>query len=313
MDSANKFYLEKTACITVTYNPDLTVLGTQLSQLPQSGIRIIVDNASAPKILVSLRAMAEKYDVRLVVNARNMGLAAASNQGISVARQFGADSVLLLDQDTEPGIDGVMKLAAAYQRLLLAGKKPGCIGPRLIDVTTGLQHGFHQIRGWRWVRRFPAADEKEVIDCANLNGSGTLIPALILEKVGGLEEDFFIDHVDTEWAFRVLSRGFGLYGAPDVSFRQRMGERGLRFWWLGWRVWPQRSPGRHYYLFRNAVSLLMRDYVPRVWKCWAVIKLGMTALVHVVFDSQRQAQIRCMLKGVRDGFQMRRDRKNMMI
>lgn len=230
------------ATVTVTYNPDLAILHTQISQLPKDAVRIIVDNASAVDVVGRLRVLAAKYDAHLIENSDNLGLAAASNQGILLSRQSGVSYVLLLDQDTEPGATGVARLRDAYLRLLAAGGKPGCIGPRLVDVTTGLGHGFHVIHGWCWVRQYPKTDVIKAVECTNLNGSGTLIPAAVLERLGGLDEGLFIDHVDTEWAFRVLSAGFGLYGAPDVIFRQRMGERSFRFWWLGWRVWPYRNP-----------------------------------------------------------------------
>jgi rhamnosyltransferase len=150
------------------------------------------------------------------------------------------------------------------------------------------------------VRSFPARDSVAPLALVNLNGSGTLMPIALFNELGGFEEEFFIDHVDTEWAFRVLAAGYGLYGIPDVVFGHRMGERSLRFWWLGWRVWPYRSPTRHFYLFRNATRLLSRDYVPQVWKFWAVVKLGLTLLVHALFDPRRMDQIHSMLTGVRD-------------
>jgi rhamnosyltransferase len=80
-----------------------------------------------------------------------------------------------------------------------------------------------------------------------------------------------------------------------------MGERSLRFWLFGWRLWPARSANRHFYLFRNAVWLMRRDEVPRVWKFWAVIKLALTSLVHGVFDPDRRAQLAAMARGVREG------------
>ncbi len=290
------------ATITVTYNPDVELLRKQLSQLPANAIRIVIDNASAPDRVGPLRTLAQAQGVLLVVNAANRGLAAAANQGIEIARAKGCGSVLLLDQDTEPGAAGVSGLRDAYSLLLAKGMAPGCIGPRLIDETTGLEHGFHRIRGRRWVREYPSPDATAPVQCANLNGSGTLVPMKVFDVLGGLDAAMFIDHVDTEWSFRVLAAGFGLYGAPNVVFRHRMGERSLRFWFLRWRVWPWRSPLRHRFLFRNAVWLMHRNYVPTIWKCWALAKLVLTIVVHLLFDSQRFRQVAAMMRGIRDGY-----------
>jgi rhamnosyltransferase len=120
--------------------------------------------------------------------------------------------------------------------------------------------------------------------------------------LGGLEEEFFIDHIDTEWSFRILAAGFTLWGIPNAVFTHFMGDRGVRFWWFGWRVWPMRSPIRHFYLFRNAVRLMRRRYVFAVWKFWNVVKLSLTAMVHMTLDDQRGAQLKSMWRGVKAGF-----------
>jgi len=127
-----------------------------------------------------------------------------------------------------------------------------------------------------------------------------LVRTSLFTKLGGLDETLFIDHVDTDWAFRVLGAGLKLFGVPQATFDHGMGEYGLRFWWFGWRVWPQRPPLRHYYLFRNAVCLLRRPYVPGVWKFWAVIKLFLTLAVHATFDPDRRLQMSSMLSGICD-------------
>lgn len=54
-------------------------------------------------------------------------------------------------------------------------------------------------------------------------------------------------------------------------------------------------------LFRNAVILMRRNYVPAVWKAWAVAKLLVTFAVHALCDPRRRAQSREMLRGLRQG------------
>ena len=290
------------AAITVTYNPDIAILARQLDQLPAHCGKIWVDNASAPDPLLGMRALATgRDDVVVVVNPCNAGLAAALNQGARAARHAWPECrfILLLDQDTETGVGGVEALLAAYDRLAATHPRLGCIGPRMVDTQTGLEHGFHQISGCRWVRRY--AVDAESLPVANLNGSGTLVRLDLFEALGGLDEDFFIDHVDTAWSFRVLDAGYELRGVPGIAFRHRMGERSIRFWLLGWRVWPYRSPVRHRYLFRNTVRLLRRPGVPFCWKAWAPVKLAVTVVVHLLFDQARGAQLRAMWGGLRDG------------
>jgi rhamnosyltransferase len=294
------------ATVSVSYHPDLPLLSAQIASLPADALKVVVDNASTPEEVARLRALAAgRADLLLIENAANVGLAAALNQGVraAAARCAPAALVMLLDQDTEPGEGGAQALVAAFHAVRAAHPRAGAVGPRLIDESTGLEHGFHQIAGLRWVRRFPVEDTP--LPVANINGSGLLMPLALFQELGGLREDFFIDHVDTEWAFRLLAAGYELYGLPGIRFRHAMGVKGIRYWLLGWRVWPYRSPPRHYFLFRNTVRLLRMPGIPAVWKAWAPLKLVATCAVHLLLDSARFAQVRQMWRGLRAGMASR--------
>ena len=289
--------------VTVTFNPEIGPLKAQLAALPRESLKLVVDNASQSETLRDIQALVSRTPNALLLrNAENIGLAAAVNRGVVVARDStpAARFVLLLDQDSEPASGSIEALMEGFEALQARGERVGCVGPVLLDVATGLTHGFHQCTRWRWKRVHPAPGSRGPVPCANLNGSGTLVPIDLFLEFGGLEETLFIDHVDTEWAFRVLTRGYGLFGIPQAVFRHRMGETSRRIWLFGWRVWPVRSPRRHYFLYRNAAILMRRAYVPRVWKVWAVAKLGVTACVTLVTGPCRFAQMCNMASGVRD-------------
>lgn len=291
------------AVITVTFHPDIRKLKQQLNALPPEATSVIVDNASNADEVAELKHLVmERAGTYLIQNDQNIGLAAAINRGATHVAEHLAkhDFLLLMDQDSQPRPGSVKNLMSTFLQLEVGGYQVGCVGPLLVDDTTGLQHGFHCMRGWRWIRVFPSPEDTKPVSCANLNGSGTLVRTSLFSKLGGLDESLFIDHVDTEWAFRVLEAGLKLFGVPQATFDHGMGEYGLRFWWFGWRVWPQRSPLRHYYLFRNAVCLLHRSYVPGVWKFWAVIKLFLTLVIHAVFGPDRRLQTSSMLSGICD-------------
>jgi rhamnosyltransferase len=293
------------ATVTVTFNPDMKLLSAQLRALPEISLKILVDNASKPAIAEKIQDLAARIpNTYLLSNPGNLGLAAAVNLGVRAVSELSPVTrfVLMLDQDSEPMANSILTLLEAFQRLEMDGNKVGCVGPVLQDPDTGLRHGFHQCTRWRWRRVYPAADSTAPIPCVNLNGSGTLMSVALFLQMDGLDESLFIDHVDTEWAFRVISAGYELWGIPNAVFIHRMGQASVRFWCLGWRIWPYRSPQRHYYLFRNAIILMRRQYVPGVWKAWAIGKLILTCIVHFFSDRARLEQIVAMFHGVRDGF-----------
>ena len=290
--------------VTVTYYPEPHLLRAQLEALPRDCLKIVVDNASAETARQSIRKLRESIPhVHCVENSENIGLAAALNQGVRLGKELRPNALccLLLDQDSELQGDCVAELWKSMNALTQQGERVGCVGPLLVDAKTGLTHGFHQMTRWCWRRVYPALGDDAPIRCSNINGSGTFMPIDLFLQLKGLDESLFIDHVDTEWSFRLQAHGYTLWGIPKATFLHRMGETSLRFWLLGWRVWPDRSPQRHRYLFRNAVWLMRRPYIPNVWKFWAVVKLTLTMVVHGAFDSRRSIQLKNMLLGLKQG------------
>jgi rhamnosyltransferase len=291
-------------CIIVTYHPELPVLIRQIERLPDDAAIVIVDNTSEQHVSKKLRDLiSTRKRGKMLSNACNRGLAIAINRGVRYAHRTwpGIRFALLLDQDSEPRLGSVETLLRVLTSLEDTYPPVACVGPALLDTTTNIQHGFHQCDRWKWKRIYTTPYSNIPIPCANLNGSGTMVSIQRFLELGGLEEGLFIDHVDTEWSFRVRAAGYALYGIPNAVFEHRMGDDSRRIWLFGWRTWPMRSPQRHYYLFRNAIILMRRSYVPTVWKIWAVIKLLLTASVHGLTDPQREAQLRCMFRGIRDG------------
>jgi rhamnosyltransferase len=292
------------ATITITFNPNIEDLLSQLYILPESSIKVIVDNASTIQHWDEIQLLSHQFrNIYLIRSKVNLGLATAINRGAEFISNLvdSPEFILLLDQDSIPQHKSIEKLLMAFKNLQKNGHPVGCVGPLLTDLTTGLTHGFHQSSKFRWTRVYPTQESITPIKCSSLNGSGTLMSLELFQKLGGLDEQFFIDHVDTEWSFRIISNGYQLWGIPNSIFGHSMGETSKRFWLFGWRVWPVRSPQRHYYLYKNAIILMQRPYIPKVWKIWAIMKLALTTTIVVLIDSSRIQQIKNMWKGIRTG------------
>lgn len=289
------------ASITVTFKPDSALVVNQLRALPDDWLRLVVDNGTSDEEWEPVaQAVIGLPGVVVLRLGANLGLAAAQNRGMQHLAACGSCThVLLLDQDSEPLPGSANALADAYSDLVACGHPVGAVGPLLRDPISGVQHGFHRVVGWYWARISPIGGAPVLCGC--LNGSGTFMELNIALSLGGMDEGLFIDHVDTDWSFRLLASGHRLYGVPSSVFLHRMGDRTTRLWLFGWRVWPVRSPQRHRYLFRNALLLLRRPYVPRIWKVWAVVKLGFTIGVFALSGPQRVVQVGNMLAGILDG------------
>lgn len=292
---------DRLGCITVTYFPDSATLKTQLESLPADAVKVVVDNGTAAEQFDEARMLVECIPGVLITRLpQNEGLAKATNVGARVLEAHeGVKFVLLLDQDSIPHAGAIESLQSAYLSISGSGARVGAVGPLLVDPDSRASHGFHQARGVMWVRH--PGTGSEPVECAGLNGSGTFMRLDDFIGLGGLREGFFIDHVDTEWSFRMTASGYRLFGVPGAVFSHRMGEASRRVWLGQWRAWPVRSPIRHRYLFRNAVALLRSRHAPLAWKAWAVPKLILTAFAFAVSGPKRLSQLRNMCLGLVDG------------
>src|SRR5574338_431740 len=134
---------------------------------------------------------------------------------------------------------------------------------------------------------------------------GAVAPAYADSEAGILSGfvrvGLFIDHVDTEWCFRVKAKGYRLFGVCSARMIHSLGNRRSRVWLFRWRSVPYHSPFRYYYMFRNSVLLQRRAYLPSRWKQADLFRCLRAMLFFGAFSSQRGACLLMMLRGLRDG------------
>ena len=294
----------KTIAITVTFNPDFVILRNQLESLKIQCKVIVVDNGSDKDLLDPIEELCRTNDqVKLIALAENIGISCAQNVGIEHVMQNHADAqfVLLLDHDSLPGAGMVLGLENEFQTLQVTGQNIAAIGPLLYDPRDKKYLGFHRIRKGLWEKIIPVPNSAAV-ECYSLNSSGSLISLEALKAVGLLEKDFFMDHGETEWCFRAISKGYKIYGSATVIMNHLMGDEVCEYWFLGRKRMPYRSPLRHYYITRNSILLQKRSYVPITWKFWNILKLIFTYGYFGFFAKESKEHRRYIRKGMCDGF-----------
>ena len=285
-----------THAVIVTYRPDMSALEAQLARLrPQVSAIVLLDNASDEATRTALDELASRFSATLLVNPRNLGVAAALNQGIDRARSQGATHVLLMDQDSLPAIDMVATLHAALARLAVHGPV-AAVGPVAEDLRNGDLAPFVRI-GFPLNRKIPASAGQDV-RCDFLITSGSLLPMAALDAVGGMDEGLFIDNVDLEWSFRAAGAGHALHGVGDARMGHRIGE-GVRR--LPFGASFVHSPVRLYYMMRNRVLLYRRAETPGLWIAQDVPRALLKLLRFSLLVPPRGANTRAMLAGLRDG------------
>lgn len=290
--------------VVVSHHPDPSaVVGLVGVVMGQVGAVVVVDNASDGEWLGALALSLQAAGGALIRQARNLGLAAAQNVGIDWAREHGYKYVLLLDQDSSPGPRMVASLHGAL--LALSATNPvAAVGPRFHDLREHRDAPFVRI-GFPLNRKLRCEHPAQTIACDFLIGSGMLIPLAVLDRVGPMDAGLFIDNVDLEWGFRAQAQGYMLHGVCAATMHHRLGDtrRALPFR-LGQVV--VHGPGRLYYMMRNRVLLYRLPHTPRVWIAQDLPRVLVKLLLFGVLIGPRWRNLRCMLRGLRDGLRGRR-------
>jgi len=293
--------------IIVTFNPDkIRLLACLRALLPQVKSIVIVDNGSCPNFndVIQNLELAKPNCIKLLIQRQNYGLGKAYNIGIDIARDLKVAFVLLMDQDSIPEPDMLHALRSAHIYLENQGKKVGAVGPRYRHHATTEASDFVRLGQFRFIRG-ACEEQNDLVQADFLISSGSLISLNALNAIGGMDEDLFIDHIDTEWCFRAQSKGFKLYGVCSAVMQHSLGEQRIRLWFGRWRTIAYHQPFRYYYMFRNSVLLWQRSYMSTVWKRADKLRILSLFIFFTLFSSNRIANLRMMLKGLNDGFNRR--------
>lgn len=216
-----------------------------VSSLMRSNLRpayiIVVDNASpddspreieawltrqAPDFLVLEEGeKAKPASLILLKRAKNGGYAAGNNSGIALARQFGANAFLLINNDAVLKPDALGNMWAALQD----SGRPGLCGPLIIYPEpwqstqccagghTNFVTGLSRFTGENLPVKDAAALPRKVVE-RDLNficGACVLASDKFVNEVGLLDEGYFLYCEEQDWAIRANGR-FDLAYAPDA-------------------------------------------------------------------------------------------------
>jgi len=222
----------KLAVVVVNYNSsdDLARCLASLRRHPPSCDHaiVVVDNASRDPGLERVRSAYP--DVRWLLNRENLGYARGANLGIAAVP---ADYALILNPDIEvqPGaLDALMALADARPRA-------GIVAPQLLGLDGEVQHSsrrFYTFRtlllrrtplGWlfpnsRSVREHLMLDfdheSERAVDW--VLGGAMLVRRQARERIGPLDERFFLYFEDIDWCYRMWQAGWEVLYTPAARF-----------------------------------------------------------------------------------------------
>lgn len=220
---------DRIGVVTVTYNsagvlPDF--LRCMFAQTHREFTLFAVENASKDD---TLRILQECTDDRLkiIANSDNLGVAAGNNQGIRAALDAGCRSVLLINNDTEFEPTLIAQLdagLATHQVEMTCPKMMYYDEPRRIWAAGGT---FQPWLGYRCIHLGQGEIDRGQHDHARLV---TYIPTCcvlimkeVFEKVGLMDERYFVYADDTDFMYRAMKAGVKLMYLPDAKLLHKVG------------------------------------------------------------------------------------------
>ncbi|HEY0976330.1 MAG TPA: glycosyltransferase family 2 protein, partial [Flavobacteriales bacterium] len=222
----------------------------------------VIDNVSVDGSVEMVRG---KFpEVKLIANTENVGFSRANNQAIRLST---AEHVVLLNPDTVVGEDVFRKVIA----FLDAHPKCGGLGVRMIDGTgrflpeskRGLPTpavSFSKISGLS--RFFPRSKvfgryhlghlpEHANASVEILSGACMFLRKEALDKVGLLDEDFFMYGEDIDLSYRIILGGYENWYFAEAPIIHYKGES------------TKKSSVNYVFVFYNAMAIFARKHFAR--------------------------------------------------
>ena len=283
-----EFKKENICAIIVVFNGYDCLYKTVESIINQVTKVVLVDNNSNDRTKKVINSILEKYkSIHVIWNQKNLGIAAAFNQGSEYAKKNNYDFILTLDQDSEPSSNMIEKMLKTYRdngsNYLLS------ICPRIIQKYQKKYYNEdNKIRIPK--RRFVAIS------------SGQLINIKLYDVVGKYNEELFIDSVDFDYCLRINLVGGKIVECPSAILFHQLGYSVYFNFFDRKKGIILHNPIRYYYMVRNHIYIIKQYFYKFPLFCFKKNFFMIYELIKaLLFQEKRFKIIKMVYRGVKDG------------
>ena len=268
----------KILAVFTLFHPDREILLNLINNcLAYSGCDVFLsDNAEFSDFILN------NPRVTYQNNGGNLGLGAAQNKGLRLALEKNYDYAILFDQDSRIEPDFLAKLIAEFEAAREKDPKIVAAGPSIINPL------FVKTRKSRRRHKLPQNRYRKTVIA-----SGCIIYLPELNAIGLMDEMLFIDYVDTEWCYRVRSKGYQIMRLAHIVMNHTVGECKK----IGWMKLQYHHHGRYYYFFRNGVILFRKKCIPL-----RELLENRQHIYKILFLDHKWDRIKAIFRGLWDGF-----------
>lgn len=196
---------------------------------------LLVDNASTDGTVEAVRQ--QFPSVEIIVNETNLRFAGGNNVGIKYALANNAHYVLLLNNDTVVEPEFLTHLVHHAER----DPKIGMVGPKIYfyDEPERIWSAGGTIEWWKGsvshigIREEDLGQYDTVREVDYLTACCVLVKREVVERVGMLDERYYIYGEDADWCVRAVRAGYTLLYVPSAVIRHKLSvSSGGHFSWF---------------------------------------------------------------------------------
>lgn len=275
----------------VTYNPDFKRLQENIQAIiTQIDELIIVDNNS-DNIAIFESYIKKFPKIKIIKNKENLGIATALNQLCGYAEKNEYSWILTLDQDSVC----FPEIIKHYNEFINSSNS---------DSNIGILTCYIEDRNFVYEDRYIDEGKLGFSYTDFCITSGSYINLQIWNKIGGFDEKYFIDKVDTDYCQTMIENNLFIVKINYVGLLHEVGSntRIVKVFHKKIHVFNH-SPFRCYYIARNSIYFARKhkDYID----FWANYKTAYhRLLVVLIFEKQKSEKIRQCIRGIIDGHKL---------
>lgn len=212
---------------------------------------IVVDNGSSVDSYLLLKK--NFPNIKIFRSETNLGFSGGNNLGIKLALQNKADYILLLNNDTVVEPNFISQLLRVFE----LDENTGIASPKINyydspDIVWSAGGRISKIRGSGFALGNIKSDSisEEIKEVSFVSGCCMLIKKEVFDKVGFLDDDFFLYLEDTDFCIRVRDAGFKIFVANKSVIYHKVSKSTIKL----------EKPVSLYYTTRNRLLLVRKHF-----------------------------------------------------
>jgi GT2 family glycosyltransferase len=185
---------------------------------------VLVDNGSEDDSVEAVKKNFPEVDV--VETGKNLGFAGGNNVGIEYAIKEGADYVFLVNNDTTVHPDYLKELVEVAEsdlKIGMTGSKIYYHGePERIWFAGGKINWLKNKGEHIGLDEIDKGQYDQIKEVGYLTGCALLVKREVVEKVGVLEDDYFLYYEDVDYSLRIKNTGYKVVYVPKSKIYHKV-------------------------------------------------------------------------------------------